>query len=143
MHSLPKPLALILPQLSRRLPGALVSLHCAAGLEVARLFKWLTPPAELDGSQFCLHVSDIDLYCRFSCVAGRFRPTRTERSDLTLTASLHDFRGLMLGIVDADTLFFQRRLGIAGDTELGLIVKNWLDATERPSWLVRMANHVE
>jgi predicted lipid carrier protein YhbT len=46
---------------------------------------------------------------------------------------------LLAGQVDADTLFFQRRLAIAGDTELGLVVKNWLDAQERPAWLTRLA----
>jgi predicted lipid carrier protein YhbT len=44
---------------------------------------------------------------------------------------------LIRGTADADTLFFQRRLKIAGDTELGLIVKNWLDAAARPAWLAR------
>jgi len=28
---------------------------------------------------------------------------------------------------------------IAGSTELGLIVKNWLDAADRPAWLPRWA----
>jgi len=32
--------------------------------------------------------------------------------------------------VDADTLFFQRRLKIEGDTELGLSLKNFLDAQD-------------
>lgn len=40
--------------------------------------------------------------------------------------------------MDADTLFFQRRLRISGDTELGLIVKNWLDASPRPAWLDKL-----
>ncbi|MGO2436765.1 MAG: ubiquinone anaerobic biosynthesis accessory factor UbiT, partial [Serratia proteamaculans] len=31
---------------------------------------------------------------------------------------------------DPDTLFFQRRLQIEGDTELGLYVKNLMDAIE-------------
>ena len=31
-----------------------------------------------------------------------------------------------------DTLFFSRRLSMEGDTELGLIVKNTLDALEFP-----------
>ena len=35
-------------------------------------------------------------------------------------------------------LFFQRRLRISGDTELGLIVKNWLDASPRPAWLDKL-----
>ncbi|MGL6041779.1 MAG: ubiquinone anaerobic biosynthesis accessory factor UbiT, partial [Deefgea sp.] len=29
-----------------------------------------------------------------------------------------------------DTLFFQRRLSITGDTELGLTLKNLMDATD-------------
>ena len=33
---------------------------------------------------------------------------------------------------DPDTLFFNRELSIEGDTELGLIVKNMLDAVEWP-----------
>jgi predicted lipid carrier protein YhbT len=34
---------------------------------------------------------------------------------------------------DADTLFFQRRLRMSGDTELGLYLKNFLDAFEPPA----------
>jgi predicted lipid carrier protein YhbT len=33
---------------------------------------------------------------------------------------------------DPDTLFFSRRLSMEGDTELGLLVKNTLDAIELP-----------
>jgi predicted lipid carrier protein YhbT len=33
---------------------------------------------------------------------------------------------------DPDTLFFSRRLSMEGDTELGLLVKNTLDAIEAP-----------
>ena len=60
-------------------------------------------------------------------------------AELSLSASLADVLLLLAGQVDADTLFFQRRLAIAGDTELGLVVKNWLDAQERPAWLTRLA----
>ncbi|MDT4888135.1 hypothetical protein FQZ97_1246490 [compost metagenome] len=58
-------------------------------------------------------------------------------SDLELGAKLADLLSLMRAETDADTLFFQRRLRISGDTELGLIVKNWLDAAPRPTWLQR------
>jgi predicted lipid carrier protein YhbT len=57
--------------------------------------------------------------------------------ELELSAGVADFLALIRGSADADTLFFQRRLKIAGDTELGLIVKNWLDAADRPAWLAR------
>jgi predicted lipid carrier protein YhbT len=33
---------------------------------------------------------------------------------------------------DPDTLFFSRRLAMEGDTELGLLVKNTIDAIELP-----------
>jgi hypothetical protein len=33
---------------------------------------------------------------------------------------------------DPDSLFFNRRLSLEGDTELGLVVKNTLDALELP-----------
>jgi predicted lipid carrier protein YhbT len=40
---------------------------------------------------------------------------------------------------DPDTLFFNRTLDIEGDTELGLIVKNMLDAVEWPGFLGKAA----
>jgi predicted lipid carrier protein YhbT len=58
---------------------------------------------------------------------------------LELGAKLADLFRLIRAETDADTLFFQRRLRISGDTELGLIVKNWLDAAPRPAWLQRMS----
>jgi predicted lipid carrier protein YhbT len=39
---------------------------------------------------------------------------------------------------DPDTLFFSRRLLMEGDTELGLLVKNTLDALELPPLDFRM-----
>ena len=41
-----------------------------------------------------------------------------------------DFARLALRLEDPDTLFFNRRLLIEGDTDLGLTVKNMLDAVE-------------
>ncbi len=53
-------------------------------------------------------------------------------ADLTISASLHDFSLLAARKEDPDTLFFSRRLVMEGDTELGLLVKNTLDAIEQP-----------
>jgi len=51
---------------------------------------------------------------------------------------------------DPDTLFFQRRLRIEGDTELGLYVKNLMDAIDLDSMpvllksgLMRLADFIE
>jgi predicted lipid carrier protein YhbT len=53
-------------------------------------------------------------------------------ADLTIGASLHDFALLGARKEDPDTLFFARRLLMEGDTELGLLVKNTLDALQQP-----------
>jgi predicted lipid carrier protein YhbT len=53
-------------------------------------------------------------------------------ADLTISASAHDFVLLAQRQQDPDTLFFSRRLSMQGDTELGLVVKNALDALELP-----------
>jgi predicted lipid carrier protein YhbT len=50
-----------------------------------------------------------------------------------------DFLRLATALEDADTLFFRRRLKIEGDTELGIAVKYWIDASERPAWLNLLA----
>lgn len=129
-----------LPKLSE-LPGLpagldkLPSLPFVAGLEIARRLGWLLPPAELHGRRFALHLSDLGLRLHFRCTPQGFRPLLQGAADLELSAASADFLALLRGSADADTLFFQRRLAIRGDTELGLVVKNWLDASERPRWL--------
>lgn len=132
----------VFAKLGRRVPGPFVSLHFVAGLELARRLKWLEPPAELNGRSFAITVEDLGLRSSFVVRDGAFRPLWNRGSkgaaELELGAKLADFLALMREETDADTLFFQRRLRIAGDTELGLIVKNWLDAAPRPAWLQRM-----
>ncbi|KGD86709.1 lipid carrier protein [Achromobacter sp. RTa] len=125
-------------KVGRRIPSPLVSMHCVAALELARRFKWLLPPQELDGRSFAITVEDLGLRSCFAVRDGAFRPVwNGAPSDLELGAKLADLLSLMRAETDADTLFFQRRLRISGDTELGLIVKNWLDAAPRPAWLQR------
>ncbi|CAB3835067.1 hypothetical protein LMG26684_01275 [Achromobacter mucicolens] len=132
----------VFAKLGRRVPGPFVSLHFVAGLELARRLKWLEPPAALNGRSFAITVEDLGLRSSFVVRDGAFRPLwnrgSTGAAELELGAKLADFLALMREETDADTLFFQRRLRIAGDTELGLIVKNWLDAAPRPAWLQRM-----
>jgi len=57
--------------------------------------------------------------------------------DLTITASAYDFLMLALRKEDPDALFFSRRLRMEGDTELGLLVKNTLDALDLPPFDLR------
>lgn len=132
----PLTLPAVLAKIGRRVPTPWVSLHVVAGLELARRFQWLSPPPELEGRSFAITVEDLGLRSSFVLRGGAFRPNWNGASaELELGAKLADLLSLMRAEMDADTLFFQRRLRISGDTELGLIVKNWLDAAPRPAWL--------
>ena len=67
---------------------------------------------------------------------GRFKPVGAdETADVTFQAPMSAYLQLMLRQEDPDTLFFNRRLLIEGDTELGLAMKNMLDGIELPSFL--------
>ena len=134
MITLPPPPAFLV-RLGQHLPPPLLSVPFAAALEISRLLKWLVPPEELNTRRFALHIEDFGLRFCFQCQNQRFLPVWSASADLELSACHTDFLALLRGTVDPDTLFFQRRLKITGDTELGLIVKNWLDTAERPQWL--------
>lgn len=55
-------------------------------------------------------------------------------ADVELQGRLHTFALLATRRSDPDTLFFQRRLSVTGDTELGLACKNLMDSLEPESW---------
>jgi predicted lipid carrier protein YhbT len=85
----------------------------------------------LDGRRVGIEIDDLGLRYRLGVHARRIRgfgdgPT----PDAVISGSLHDFMLLAARREDADTLFFQRRLRMSGDTELGLYLKNFLDAFE-------------
>lgn len=52
------------------------------------------------------------------------------RPDVSIRGDLHTMVMLANQTADADTLFFQRKLKVEGDTELGLAVKNLMFGTE-------------
>jgi predicted lipid carrier protein YhbT len=86
--------------------------------------------SEVTGRRFCVQVLDLGLRLHFSVESNGFRTLRDGPVDVTFTASAQDFARLALRLEDPDTLFFNRRLRIEGDTDLGLRVKNLLDAVE-------------
>jgi predicted lipid carrier protein YhbT len=80
-----------------------------------------------------VHVRDAQLAFDLAWTGQRFAPAhRNAPADLTISANAHDFLRLLKRQQDPDTLFFDRRLSMEGDTELGLVVKNTLDALELP-----------
>ena len=87
----------------------------------------------LHGKQVCIRVKDAGLTFHFTLDAnGLIARQAVYCPDLTISASAQDFVLLALRREDPDTLFFSRRLVMEGDTELGLLVKNTLDAMELP-----------
>ena len=83
--------------------------------------------------KFRIHVRDARLSFDFTFTGTRFAPLpRQQQTDLTISASGPDFLRMARREEDPDTLFFSRRLLMEGDTELGLVVKNTLDALELP-----------
>lgn len=87
----------------------------------------------LANKRFRISISDAQLSFDFRWLHDRFLACQnTGEADLTISASAHDFLLLARRQEDPDTLFFSRRLTMEGDTELGLLVKNTLDAIEMP-----------
>lgn len=127
-----------LQRLGRRIPAPLAALPLSIGWRMGQWIRALPIPAELQGQVFEIHVRDGDLSVRFVCQGNQLHPAWSGTPALRLSAQAADFMRMAAGDMDADTLFFQRRLAIEGDTELGLVVKNWLDAVERPRQLVSL-----
>jgi len=86
----------------------------------------------LEGRRFVVEVADAGGRACFTYRDRLFRPLLKlpETPDLSFRANLSTFLQLLARQEDPDTLFFNRELSITGDTELGLLVKNMLDAVE-------------
>lgn len=84
----------------------------------------------LEGRWLSIHVRDIGLLWYTSVVNGRLVVSQQADADVSFSADASDLLMIAARKQDPDTLFFQRRLVIEGDTELGLYVKNLMDAIE-------------
>lgn len=76
-------------------------------------------------------VADARLSYRITLESGLLAGIGDGRpEDLSIEGNIYDFLLLATRREDTDTLFFNRRLKLGGDTELGLYVKNFLDGME-------------
>lgn len=129
-HALPRPLGALLARLPAYPGSVLLSTALDLGLadqlqEDVRQY--------LQGKKLRIHVRDARLTFDFSWTGERFTACPAGgQADLTISANAYDFLQLAQRREDPDTLFFSRRLSMEGDTELGLVVKNALDALELP-----------
>jgi predicted lipid carrier protein YhbT len=135
-----------------RLPGKLlpVRLH-SRGLTLIlnRLLAEPLAAGELDFLQdriLRIEVMDLALDYRLTLLNGKLAaaPGGAEE-DVRFGGNVREFLLLALNEEDPDTLFFQRRLQLEGDTELGLEIKNLLYSLEDdllPDPLHRLAQRV-
>ena len=84
----------------------------------------------LMGRIVSIQVSDAGLDGRIRLTSIGFLPALHRTPEVTICACAWDFYRLARRLEDPDTLFFSRRLTIDGDTELGLLLKNTLDAID-------------
>lgn len=99
--------------------------HWARGQDIAETL------AALEGKRVRIRVTDAPVQLNLSIThsALQVAPAHAE-PHVTLRGRLADFARLATRTEDPDTLFFQRRLSLEGETETGLAIKNALDALE-------------
>ncbi|EHD23132.1 MULTISPECIES: ubiquinone anaerobic biosynthesis accessory factor UbiT [Brenneria] len=86
--------------------------------------------AFLEGRWLRIEVRDVGLRWFMTLRDNRLAVSDEETADVSFSADANDLVLIAARKEDPDTLFFQRRLRIEGDTELGLYVKNLMDAIE-------------
>ena len=85
----------------------------------------------LEGRRIRIRVVDARLDWLIEAEPDGFRVIDRELAeDVSISGNLPDFILLATRQADHDTLFFQRRIRIEGDTELGLGVKNTMDSMD-------------
>ena len=85
---------------------------------------------DLEGKSLCIRVTDIPLALSFTINNSRLVRSRGGHWDARISGKFADFWLLATRAEDPDTLFFNRRLNIEGNTEVGLTIKNLLDALD-------------
>ena len=102
-----------------------------------------------DGDLDCLinktiHIYIIDIKHRIALTLESKKlqmveiPGTSSTANATISGNLSSFIQLATRSQDPDTLFFQRKLSIEGDTELGLTIKNIMDSIDfdnLPTWI--------
>lgn len=86
-----------------------------------------------------LRVSDFGVRVRLQLERGGFVPARDQGEPaLRIVATAASYLRLLRGDGDPDRMFFERTLVMEGDTELGLVVKNTLDAVDLTALIDRL-----
>ena len=117
--------------LAERLPGYPPSLAAAVALNL-----WLDEAADwtalsaAHGKTVAIVVRDAGVRLTFLVQAEGIAACDRASPDVTVSGTAEDFLALATRRVDPDTLFFERRIAIEGDTALGHLLKNVLESWE-------------
>lgn len=84
----------------------------------------------LEGQQLGLEVRDLGIQVAFTCEYEKLVVLPAQQPDAWIRGESADFIKMASQDVDPDTLFFQRKLVIEGNTELGLAIKNLMDSVD-------------
>ena len=85
----------------------------------------------LEGAKVRIKVTDLNIDWLIRVGSDSFVPIERELDDdVSISGESPDFILLATRRADPDTLFFQRKIRIEGDTELGLGVKNTMDSMD-------------
>jgi len=121
------PFTLLLRTLPDRLHADVIGRICNHLLKGQRIGQQLM---ELEGKRIALRITDTDNQLMFTIRGGRLEHLPAGGWDVRISGALEDFWRLATREEDPDTLFFNRRLAIEGDTQTGLYIKNMLDALD-------------
>lgn len=132
MLDAPRLIPVPLAKLIARLPQWPHSAALSAALNVILLPRLdAETRRRLANRPLAFQVRDAGIDCRLCLGSIGFLPAARHRPPaVIIRASALDFWRLARRLEDPDTLFFARRLVIEGDTELGLCLKNALDAVD-------------
>ena len=119
------------------IPSAFIPFNMQAKLLVRLLGKMFEEAIEdgdldfLEDKWLKVTVNDLKLTWYISFKHENFIVSETcDKEDVSFSGNSNEFILIAGRREDPDTLFFQRRLSIQGDTELGLEIKNLLDNIE-------------
>lgn len=116
------------------------------------LYQFFKEPIEheelhiLEGRRVLLDITDLKLQFMIEVKNGKPGLLKNLlQPDVSIRGNLEEFVLLASNREDPDTQFFQRRITVEGDTELGLEVKNLiysLDPDRLPMAINRLLNHL-
>jgi len=132
-------LSYAIPKLVKTLPAPPFFIQKKLGEKM--LEKLLAEQIEMGEFEFLhdrwlkLGINDMGLSFYLTSEQGKLTLGKhINKADVSFSGDSRDFILLASRSEDPDTLFFQRRLVIEGDTELGLYIKNSIDGTDFENW---------